>query len=458
MLVNKTNYSKKGNTIPITLVATMIMVLFIIAGGFLVVEQSDIGGQVDIAIEEAQNATERKDEEVFEFCVGENRRSKEPVEVTVYNNNFGGASQRTAHITDVPITCNVPGSHETGSGCLLYSFIRTQWARDGCEDPYIYWIGLPIPLPVGVSKENRGWYKFNFSDPVINQQFIDQNKIFTYKCGLTNGARSASTVTVWPLTFDCYRDYRHYANTADQIDKYIIGYKMKPDEELLVNSYFWDMVLTDIDANPGACSSSNKEERCGYDTTSMFTYCDRKSYRMYEGNLSVTAYVCCPPSGLVKGPDGHKVYDEAGNPVSENWYWNSDRKSCCLGETCINKDCYDAGGVWMYGRCWFIGDSGECNSICEGKTHASDGTQYLCKAPEWGRLPKNSTVACELHENLGITCNSCIGFSFPFIQTPPFYVGTTCNYYNPTSILDLISADNWCSGTASFRNRLCACM
>ncbi|UCG95617.1 MAG: hypothetical protein JSV92_01035, partial [archaeon] len=382
---------EKGTTIPFHLILTLIFVLLVIGLGIFSLESSAPKENINESIELAKNATKPKELEILEFCPGEKRRPPEPVAVALETVDFSGEGKiKCANIENMAVSCVVPGTHERGSGCLLDSFERTQWVSDGCEDPAkIIW----DPLPVGyIARSNKGWNKFNFSDPDLNQEYYGKNKKFIYPCGGSIDKRDRINFCLFELiiclwNIECYMDWLYRVDSHEEEQKYSIGMKLEPNEEILVNSYFCDLWLTE-NINGGECSGADIKEKCGTSPSNSWGYCDGKSYNMGEGNFSVNAYVCCPPSGVVKGPAGHTVYDEAGNDLVEEWYWDSEKESCCLGKTCINKECEDVGGIWMYGRCWFVSNTifHNCEYVC-GKHEYSDGTEFQCKMPNWSRVP-----------------------------------------------------------------------
>jgi hypothetical protein len=448
--------NKKGAIVPFAIIITLIFVLLVIGMGLITVDDAEATDRFNQSIEFAKNETQEVKEETLEFCPGENRRSTEPVTVSMVNRDFSAdGAIKCANIEDMRVSCNVPGTHERDSGCLLDSFERTQWVEDGCEGPVaIEYCGV---IPCGyIPRFNRGWYKFNFSDPDLNNEFYGKNKKFIYPCGGTIKKKDSDQVCVfWFFCVDCHKDWLHRVNSGEKQQKYKIGLKLEPNEEILVNSYFCDLWATD-DIGGSDCSGANIIEKCEAQPSTSWGYCDGKSYNMEDGNFSVKAYVCCPPSGVVKGPGGNIVYDSAGNDIIENWYWDSEEQSCCLGRTCINKECEDAGGVWMYGRCWFRGGLGEsCKDVCENRQY-SDGTDFQCKMPNWSRVPRNnSEYGCTLHEILGVPCSTCRPLWDWLAFKPPEFGGTTCWYYNG----DVYPIIDWCSGNAFVgRRRLCACV
>ncbi|UCG95618.1 MAG: hypothetical protein JSV92_01040 [archaeon] len=143
---------KIKGSMPFPTLLTLILVIIIIA---LVLVLS-ISMKLTETSEESFGKTEKTEykESLFK-CPGINRQSSYRTLHSESGDLGGTVKNYMSHnLEDLKFKCEVPGTSESGSGCVIESLKRTQRIDDGCDDIM-----------------NIGWFEFNFSDPSINFNF-----------------------------------------------------------------------------------------------------------------------------------------------------------------------------------------------------------------------------------------------------------------------------------------------
>jgi len=142
--------STKGEKgISFALVMTIVLVLIVIV---IILSQAAGIGLTEIPQGSLEKAGEEKTEGSFFACPGIGRQSNWET-LQSWSGDMGGAVDLSLshHLEDVIFRCNVPGTSEPSSLCVIESLVRKQKIQDGCDDIM-----------------NIGWFKFNFTDPNLN--------------------------------------------------------------------------------------------------------------------------------------------------------------------------------------------------------------------------------------------------------------------------------------------------
>ncbi len=198
LVSDKMKKNKKGEITSISTVITMIVVLILITVIFAFVGISDFTGTTETSFEETK---EEEFVETLYVCNGLNRQSSHRV---LYKEKGNANSVITApmfyNIENISFECNVPGTSEPDSGCVIESLERKQKVMDGCDE-----------------KENIGWIKFNFTKPRIGFNY-------TYPCspgkpqnGLFLEKTENASYLAWPTSRDDWTNF--FSNFHGEIHK-----------------------------------------------------------------------------------------------------------------------------------------------------------------------------------------------------------------------------------------------
>lgn len=288
--------------------------------------------------------------------------------------------------------CDAP----EGGECIVTKMSHYQWVYNGCEERFWVWInGIPIPITVPIEE---------FTDYKIYENSMAGTLLYeSYKYCMDNTDREG----LWSPC--CGDKCKYWSSVSPVLENSGVF-----DAEQNLYFYRKFVMAREYDNNPD------------------FTECEGRNFvkedeEFHHYELKVAGRYCC----------------------AEGKKWNKTRQDCCAEDDCIDLDCEQKGGTWVYGECWFFGNPMQnCDQAC-----ADNG--LTCKNPDWATIPKD----CALHDKVlddqdivNSRCFTCTGSNSlraPF--TDLSLVNKQCFYK------DDYTQTYECGGALAPVRRICAC-
>ncbi|HDI02885.1 MAG TPA: hypothetical protein ENF95_01995 [Candidatus Aenigmarchaeota archaeon] len=296
-------------------------------------------------------------------------------------------------------TCDVT----PGGQCLITDYFFSQRAYNDCEKKTPVYIFIPSPPFVMIAYYIVSPY-FGFFDLKMYKGHDDSGELVfedVKDCKLGEKGRYFWGFCNFPGVTECI--YTYYANPLESGNG-----TYERGDELFFSANF-------VTAGEGG--------EGGYYKTCNDVECKRHKSEFHQFTLRVKGRYCCPE----------------GYNWSRKWDW------CCGDNGCTNKFCTSP-AFFSYSTCWVMAEKGEnCEDACRKLNMRCDSN--IDKILSSG-LEEN----CEIHEQAGITCNTCKKASRGFNSMAPYVdEENNCYYYDKGGIKFS------CAGFNAGVVRLCPC-